>query len=147
MTQPDRPSKQSGRDNQHQIHTRSRSRRNDTILDTLLVRKESGEVKLLIFWKNTHTNQYPHRPIPTQTNTHTDQYPDRPIPTQTNTHTDQYPHRPIPIQTNTHTDQYPYRPIPTQTNTHTDQYPYRPIPSNNSKAKGQSRITKDLRMG
>ena len=97
-------------------------------LDTILVRKDSGEVKLLIFRKNTHTDQYPHRPIPIQTNTHTDQYPYRPIPTQANTHTDQYPHRPIPIQTNTHTDQYPYRPIPTQTNTHTDQYPYRPIP-------------------
>ena len=27
-------------------------------LDTLLVRKESGEVKLLIFPKNTHTDQY-----------------------------------------------------------------------------------------
>ena len=65
-------------------------------LDTLLVRKESGEVKLLIFRKNTHTDQYPQRPIPTQTNTHRDQYPHRPIPTQTNTQTDQYPYRPIP---------------------------------------------------
>ena len=54
------------------------------------MRKESVEVELLIFQKNTHTDQYPHRPIPIQTNTHTDQYPYRPIPTQTNTHTDQY---------------------------------------------------------
>ena len=27
-------------------------------LDTLLVRKELGEVKQLTFWKNTHTDQY-----------------------------------------------------------------------------------------
>ena len=36
-------------------------------LDTLLVRKESGEVKLLFFRKNTHTDQYlnfsPHHPL------------------------------------------------------------------------------------
>ena len=29
-----------------------------SFLDNLLVREESGEVKLLIFRKNTHTNQY-----------------------------------------------------------------------------------------
>ena len=30
------------------------------LVDTLLVRKESGEVKLLTFRKNTHTDQYLH---------------------------------------------------------------------------------------
>ena len=48
------------------------------------------QIKLPIF---ANTDQYKHRPIPTQDNTNTDQYKHRAISTQANINTDQYQHR------------------------------------------------------